>query len=318
MATFAQAWNQAWIDVPDADPLQVRQWAQHAYKRLSSARRWGWLLKQAAFQLEASIEPASVGVTRGSTTVTSAGLFTNAAVVGRQFRTGSYPVYTILARPDANTLTLDRGYEGVTNPAATDSEILTAYVTAPSDLDAIDVVVDLVNQVRIGHWYTQEQLSLLDPTRTNAYSGPIRGLFSGPAYSSGGLPVWEAWPYTTAAATLPYIYVRKIADLADADTLPGVLGDRADILALGARFEAARFPGTAQQKNPYYNLALAEMLGGDLVREITGLTLKDDDLYQQNWSTIPWSRFPLANLAPTADYLRHTDAPAWETYGFGY
>lgn len=320
MATFAQAWNQAFLDVPAAGALQVRQWAQNAYKRLYDSRNWSWKIKRSAFLLDTAREPAAVGVSYGSATVTSAALFV-AGDQGRQFRVGTYPVYNIVTFTDASTIVLDRPYEGEDNAAA-ESEILSAYVTAPADLEAIQCVVDLVNQVRIGHWYTQEQLSLLDPTRTNAYSGPIRGLFSSSLSPSGGqAPAgrlqWEAWPYTTTRASLPYSYFLRAADLADGDNLPGILYDRPDVIALGAKYEAAKWPGTPSMKNPYFNLALAEMLGQELAKMLTQLSIRDDDQFPQDWDTVNWSAFPLANLAPTADYLRHTDSPAWAAYNGG-
>lgn len=319
MATFGQAWNQAWLDVSDADALQVRQWTQNGFKKLCDSRQWSWRIKRSAFQLYDSREPV-VTVTRGSATVTSAAQFV-AADQGRQFRVGSYPVYTIITYTDASTIVLDRPYEGL-DAVGTDSEILSAYVTAPADLEAIQIVVDLVNQVRIGSWYTQEQLSLLDPTRTNAYSGPVRGLFSLALSPPGGNTPsgryqWEAWPYTTSAATLPYSYVTHTADLADTTELPGILGQRPDVLALAAKYEASKWPGNAQNKNPYFNLTLAEMLRKELGDAITQLSIRDDDQFPQDWGTIPWSLFPLANLAPTADYLRHTDATAGAAYNGG-
>ena len=42
-----------------------------------------------------------------------------------------------------------------------------------------------------------------------------------------------------------------------------------------------------------------------------------DDMFAQDWTTVNWSQFPLANLAPTASYLQHTDAPAWSAYNGG-
>lgn len=324
MATFAQAWNQAWLDVPGAGALQVRQWTQNAYKRLCDSRQWTWRIKRAAFLLQASRDLAAVGVIYGSPNVSAAALFV-AGDLGRQFRVGTYPVYTIITFTSTSAVVLDRPFEGTTDPAA-EAEILSAYVTAPSDLEAIQIVIDLVNQVRIGHWYTQEQLSLLDPTRTNAYAGPVRGLFSlglSPAGGStpAGLLQWEAWPYTTSPASLPYSYVTKAADLADTAQLPGILHDRPDVLALGAKYEAAKWPGTPSTKNPYFNLTLAELLGRELAGMLGQLSIRDDDQFPQDWGTIPWGRFPLANLAPTAEYLRGTDAVAGDWGGgapYGY
>lgn len=320
MATFAEAWNQAFLDVPAAGALQVRQWAQNAYKRLFDARAWSWRIRRSAFLLEAAREPAAVGVTYGSANVSSAALFV-AGDQGRQFRVGTYPVYNIVTFTSTSAIVLDRPYEGETDAAA-ESEILSAYVTAPADLEAIQIVVDLVNQVRIGHWYTQEALSLLDPTRTNAYSGPVRGLFSSSLTPSGGnitagLLQWEAWPYTTSRASLPYSYLTKSFDLADSDNLPGILAQRPDVLALGAKYEAAMWPGTPSQKNPYFNLTLAEMLGRQLGDALTQMAIRDDDQYFQDYTSVSWAQFPLANLAPTADYLRHTDSPAWAAYNGG-
>ena len=320
MATFAQAWNQAFLDVPAAGSLQVRQWAQNAYKRLFDARAWSWRIKRSAFLLDDARDLA-VSVTEGSATITSVGLFV-AGDQGRQFRVGTYPVYNIVTYTDANTIVLDRPYEGETLALVAEGEILSAYVTAPADLEAIQIVVDLTNQVRIGHWYTQEQLSLLDPTRTNAYSGPVRGLFSSSLTPSGGaitagLLQWEAWPYTTTRASLPYTYLTKSSDLLDEDQLPGILRERPDVLALGAKYEAAKWPGTPSQKNPYFNLALAEMLGREMAGMLMQLSIRDDDQFPQDYTQVSWAQFPLANLAPTADYLRHTDSPAWAGYNGG-
>lgn len=128
---------------------------------------------------------------------------------------------------------------------------------------------------------------------------------------------WEAWPYTTSRASLPYSYLTKASDLLDTTELPGILRERPDVLALGAKYEAAMWPGTPSQKNPYFNLTLAEMHGRRLAQMVDQLAIRDDDQYPQDWGGAPWHLFPLANVAPTADYLRYTDSPAWGSYNGG-
>ena len=284
----------------------MRKWGQQAYARLWDARRWTWTLKRNVIAIADSVSLASVGVTAGSPNVTSAALFT-AAMLNRQFRVGTCPIYTIRTVTDASNLVLDRPYETATDAAA-EAEVLDVYPVPPADFGSFVVVIDLVNQVRVGHWYDQALLNQLDPARTNTDASP-RGVFSGTPRYDGRL-AYEVWPYATAACQLPYIYKQAPQVPADTADLPGVLAAHSDALELMTKIEAAMWPGTAEQPNPYASLPRAEKLQAMLAPGLRQLFIRDDDQYSQDWDQSLYPGFPLANLAPTANSLRMTDAPA--------
>ena len=306
MPTFSQSVNNAWLELPGVPYLLVRKWGQQALARLWDARRWSWTLKRSSISILDSISLAAVGVTLGSPNVTSAALFT-AGMLNRQFRVGTCPIYTVRTFTDPSNITLDRPYETTTDPTAA-AEILDVYPVPPTDFGSFVVVIDLVNQVRIGHWYDQALLNQLDPARTNTDPSP-RGIFSGTPRYDGRL-AYEIWPYTTAACQLPYIYKQNPQVLADSADLPGVLGQHGDVLELMTKIEAAIWPGTREEPNPYFSLQRAETLKQMLTPLIRQLENRDDDQYSQNWDQQLYAGWPMANLAPTANYLRMTDAPA--------
>lgn len=303
MPTFGQVWRSAAAKHPGVPPLVVRSFAQDAWKALADSRQWGWRRQQQTFLLR-DARDLEVTVTQNSTTVTSAALFV-AADLYRQFRVGTYPVYTINEFVSTSEITLDRVYTGASD--TDDAQILDAYLTVPDNFQQFLLVVDLAQQCRIGHWYTQEQLSLLDPVRTNASDGSPRGLFAA-GYDAIGRLRYEVWPYTNSEQQLPYWYTTIVADLADDEDLPGVFKTRGDVLETGARVECARFAGTPAQKNVGYDLVLAERLDQNFRELLRQLTIRDDDQYFQD--LVQYSNWPLAALAPTADYLRRTDWPA--------
>lgn len=314
MATFGDAWRSAAAKSPGVPPLTIRSFAQYAWKALSDSRQWGWRRRQRGFRLEATRALASVVVTANSPTITSAALFL-AADLGRQFRVGTYPIYTVVDVASTSQITLDRPYLGDTDPAAA-AEILDAYVTVPANFQQFLLVIDLVQQCRIGHWYTQEQLSMLDPVRTNASDGSPRGLFAADYSPINNRVRYEIWPYATNAYQLPYWYTLVTADLADDEELPGPFRHRGDVLELGARIACARYAGTPAQKNVGYDLALAEALDKDWRQLLRQMENRDDDQYAQD--LVQYANWPLAALSPTADYLRRTDWPAgaWD-WGMG-
>jgi hypothetical protein len=104
--------------------------------------------------------------------------------------------------------------------------------------------------------------------------------------------------------------------LADDYIFQGVLGDRTDVLETGALAAAAKWPGTAEQKNPYFNLALARDQQEEFQRMIYQLDLRDDDLYQQSISNIPWERFSTFTWAYDTHRLRETDATLGSYFGY--
>ena len=111
------------------------------------------------------------------------------------------------------------------------------------------------------------------------------------AQSAPGVPRYEFWPHQTALYTFPYLYESRAVDLSDPGAvLPRFI--RGDVLLEVALKNAARWPGTKANKNPYYDLNLARMHEINSEKMIQELEVQDDNTALQDYR-ISW----LNNLA---------------------
>jgi len=304
--TFADVWRRVRLSCPGVPFGLCRQWTQQAYTTLGERRPWNWSRVHAQLQVP-SARSVSATFTPGSLTVTSAGLFTTADI-GVQIRVGNIPVYTIQDVPDINTATLDMPWTGLAGVLT--AQILQMYQTMPADFGAFLLVIDPYNQRLIPWWYTQEDLARLDPTRFSSDATPrvlvSRQLSTVP--TTLGQVQYEWWPSPLVAKAFPYYYRQRPPILGDDDPLVGVLAAHSDILETGALMRCARWPGTAAQKNPYFNLGTYKALADEFDRECAKLELRDDDTNQDTWTTMPYHRWATWDLTFDTRYLRSTDA----------
>lgn len=314
--TFETVWRSVRLSVPNAPPLLVQQWVLDAYRTLRDRRGWSWAIIQNQL-IWADARSLAVATTAGSPTVTSGGLFV-AADVGRQFRVGTYPIYTIIARPDANTLTLDLPYEG-SGVGAVTAQILDAYATLPEGFSRFVAIVDPNNQRLVPWWATWEEMDLLDPIRASTASVPrlLAARKTSSLSSTAGRTQYEYYPKPTVAGALQYYAIGAPTALAQDYVFPGLLGDRPDILRTGALAQAAQWPGTTDLKNPYFNLALSIQLGRQFDALSNQLDLRDDDVYQQSIDNLPWQKWRTWVWAYDTALLRMTDATLGSYAGFG-
>lgn len=305
--TFEEAWRLARNHFPGVPPLLVRDWVQDAYTRFCEYRGGGWafLRKEASINILAS-RSLSITFTQGSTAITSAALFV-ASDAGRQLKVSTYPIYTIASVTDASNAVLDQSYAD-TGGALT-ATILDAYMTCPADFKRFVVIVDKYNQRILPFWISQDEQDLSDPARTNSDSGPRYLIAQGfsTATATLGQVRYEFAPYPTSARQYPFLYYRQAERFSETSSLPGVLSNRADLLKLGAQLAASEWPGTLEQKNPYYNLQLAQRFETKWEFDVQQLSLADDNQYPEDLMAVHWARryFP---LAATTNYLRMTDA----------
>ena len=106
--------------------------------------------------------------------------------------------------------------------------------------------------------------------------------------------------------------------LADTDQLRGVLAERPDVLELGALARAAKWPGTNDKPNAYFDLRLAMTLQQDFERVAIQIDLRDDDIASQDW--VPqdiWGRYSAWDYAQSLSTLRASDAGVGDYLG-GY
>lgn len=317
MATFGETWRKVNLHAPAAPALLVQSWVQDAYRELVDARGWGFRTIQSQLTFLAS-RTIAVTVTQGSDIVTSAGLFV-ATDQNRTFRVGTYPMYQIARYIDANSLQLVLPFYG-TGAGVVQAEILDAYVTMPSNFRRFAVIVDPVNQRLVPWWCTQEELDLLDPTRTSANSVPrmLASAATSQLPDSLGNVQYEYWPKPSAAGALQTYIVQGPAPLRDGDSFWGVLRDRPDVIIHGALARCAVWPGTELKPNPYFSIQLANYHKGEFARLVNQLDLRDDDTAQQSWSTIPWQRWSAWAWAYDTKLLQATDATLADYVGGGY
>jgi hypothetical protein len=315
--SFGQLWRKMRLYVPGAPVFLVKEWVEHAFKSIADRRGWVFMQSQGQITWDDNRPNLAVTLTRGSRTVTSVGLFSSADV-GRQFAQGTYPIYTIVACDNANQITLNEPYYGLVDGAVTDAQILDAYAVMPANFSQFLVVCDPVNQRLIPWWATQEEITLVDPTRTSADSVPRLLVASSPSTNPAtlGQMTYEYWPKPTAQGALQYYSWNRPVALRDDTIFRGVLGTRPDILLRGAQAQAALWPGTADRKNPYFNIALASHLDEQFEQLITQIDLRDDDQSPQSWETIPWARFNQWAWAYNTHLLQRTDATLADYAGY--
>jgi len=311
---FGYCWRTVRLYVPLAPSFLVREWVNGAWKKLAKMRHWSFLRGELTLQIAAERAPLTVTVTKNSATVTSAGLFL-AADAGRQFRVGTFPTYTVQTFTDANTIVLDTVYTGVSSAAAA-AAIFDGFATLPADFESFRLIADPYNQRRLAYWISEDQLNLLDPTRQAGDSGPRILVPRAPSTYTPtlGRVQYEYWPRPTAARAYPARYNKQAARIDDTTLFSGVLADGAEVLVDGALAEAALWPGTPDQKNPYFNTDVARAKSAAFLDGIQRLSLRDDDQAPDDLATVHWERWPLADLAYNDQSLRATDATVADLY----
>jgi hypothetical protein len=312
--TFGYCWRTVRLYCPAAPTFLAREWVNAAWKQLAAARRWGFMRGELALTINASRAISACVVTRGSTQVTSAGLFLSADA-GRQFQVSTFPTYTIQTFTDVNTIELDRAY-GEDSDADAAATVLDAYATMPADFGSFRIIADPYNQRRLAFWITEDQINIMDPTRSAGDSGPRCLIARAPSTYTPtlGRVQYEYWPRPTAARSYPALYNKQADRLNDSDTFTGVLADGAEVIVAGALMQAAQWPGTGDKPNPYFNAGIARDKRGEFLDGIQKLSLRDDEQYPDDLATVNWSRWPLADLAYNDAALRATDATVGDLY----
>ncbi len=302
------------LHVPDAPVMLVRDWVQSTYAQLTDFRPWAWTWEPGQIVWQDSRDLAAVTVTLGSPTVTSAALFV-AGDLGRQFTVGNFPIYTVAAVVSTSEITLDQPFQG-TEDGSREATSLDAWTTMPETFGAFLAVVDQVNQRWVPWWMTTEELDLLDPTRTS-YGPPTVLASQGLSQQTAtlGQAQYALWPLPTDAGSLQYYMRVRPAALTDDSPFKGVLASRPDVIQTGALAQAAKWPGTRDRPNPYFNLALARSLNEEFLTLLMQLDLRDDDVNPMSLDKIPWQRWTAWTWAYNTQYLQMTDATLGAYFG---
>lgn len=311
--TFRDIWSTVLLHAPTVPVALAQRWAQDGYDKLIANRHWAWTRRESTLTTQAS-RAVTVGAQQGSTTLTSSGGFI-AGDAGRQIRCGTEYIYTIDTFQDVNTVLLTQPYrEASGSKAATISDI---YLLMPEDFRSFYTVQDLVNSRPICWWISGERLDLYDPARQAADSR-FRVLVShaiSQRQATFGRVGYEAWPHPTGAGTYVMTYFTRTDALANDTPLQGAIATFTKVIEKYALSEAAKWPGTPTQKNPYFNLPLSAVLLADFEKAYQETDVLDDDQYLMNLSQIDLSAFGMASISASTNLLQRTDADVSDYFG---
>lgn len=295
--------------VPQIPITLAEQFIRDRYRRILRRRDWSGLRREDQFLLRAAKTDGSVDVLFGDDVVVGNGTSFDTDDVGRQFKVGQgSPVYTITGVDvGAQELTLNMPI-GITDAANAGYWVLDAFVTPPEDFMKFLVVTHPVMGWRLQHWVTVGELNLMDPQRTfmgQPYALADR-MYDAATNTTNATcrPQYEAWPYATSRQVLYYLYTINGSDLVSPSDVP-IWPIRTDAIVSGALADVARWPGTADNPNPYFARpdywTAYEREYEDKMIEIER---QDEEVYMTMLEMYPMYGFPLAPFTYSASWIQ--------------
>jgi hypothetical protein len=313
--TFGDLWRKVSLQASAVPPMLVRSYVQDAYQDATGGRRFSWMRRWYQPTTVAS-RTLAVVATQGSATLTGAFV---ASDLNRQVRATNQGVpYTIVAIDAGYTeATLDQAWAGTGGSLTV--TISSAFLFLPENFDGCRTLSNLVVQQAMPWWYTSEQLDRWDPNRLWADSTAriiaARGVWTGGG-TMDGRQVYEWWPYPSATAVYQMSYYAKL-EPTDDDRLQGQFATRAEVLETGALAKCALYPGTAERKNPYFNLQLAQMLEKAFQESLQQISVRDEDTSPaEEYNRVDW-RWVQGIVPMDTHLLRSTDASLGDYWGGG-
>ena len=264
-------------------------------------------MKRGQFLVPASYTTGTATVVRSSTTVTGVGTAWTAAMVDRQFRMSSNPIYTIVSvNVIAQTLVIDQPWGGASVTAGP-YEIYQSLFAVPTDFHSFVSVYDSKLNWQLYLNYTQGELNTWDSQRASRGQAWIVAPFDTYLPSGGTIPLMrvEFWPTQTAEYVYSMLYESRPTDLQDSGaTLPRHV--RGDLLLEMALAEAARWPGpSTERKNPYASIQLAAMHDKRAEFMIMEMERQDDQMWEQDVSYQQSTGFPMVPFLDSAWLQSH-------------
>jgi hypothetical protein len=308
LSTFVDLWRDLLVLAPNL-PIPFAQRAVNvAYRRALDSFRWSALRGESEFYIPVPETTGTVDVTQNSLTVTGAGTAWTSALVGRQFFVGGKaPYYTVAAVSSPTSLTLDRVW-GAASATGQSYSIQLVYLTPVSDFLQFTDIRDVTNNWRWMGLTTVEFLDKFDAQRS--YSGTSYVLAAVPPGSTAtGFPRYEIYPRPPGEASYPYRYIRRPAELSANSDVP-LYPIRPETLRYGALAEIAKWPGTSDRPNPYFDTnifaeneaAFQESVGRDnrIDQEINPTDLSYEPV-STGFPSFPWS----------ASFIQSHPLPGW-------
>lgn len=312
-ATFGDLWRKVSLQASAVPPLLVRAYTQDAYQEATQGRRFSWMRR---WYQPTTVASRTLDITATAGSVLIQGAFV-ASDLNRQVRSTNQGVpYTIVEiNPGFTEATLDTEWAGTGGSLTV--TILSAFLFLPENFDGCRTLSNLTVQQPMPWWYTSEQLDFWDPNRIWADSTAriiaARGVWSGGG-TMDGRQVYEWWPYPSATAVYQMSYYAKL-EPADDERLQGQFATRNEVIETGALARCAMYPGTAERKNPYFNLQLAQMLEKSFQESLQEASVRDEDTSPaEEYNRIDW-RWVQGLVPMDTHLLRSTDATLASYYG---
>lgn len=304
--TFEQLWKRIQLYAPDLPTPLAQEFINTAYSHGLTWDRWRELRNEFEYHLPLVYQTGSVTVANGNSVVTGAGTVWTTSMQYRQFMVNSIsPMFTIIAVDiGAQTLILDRPYNGTQEGAALPYEIGQYYLDAPTDFLAWDIVRDIDNNWKLHTNFQQRQIDVWDTKRaTTGTPWVVAAAPSRPSYTNAvdAIPTtqapvqrYEFWPRASPGPkTYSCRYIRKPPLLQNPDDR-AILPMRGDILRKGALAELALWPGTATVQNPFYNIQNHNVMQKEFVAGLSEAWKMDQEgaqtaILYEDWEGVPYA-----------------------------
>lgn len=200
---------------PAAGILLSQQFINDAWHQLQARREWSWRRKSGTFAPPNLYQTgtASTNVSVGSATlITGSGTVWTPQMVGQQIRIGGllYPYYTIAQYLSPTSLLIDQPWAGPDVSGQT-YQILQCFYPVPGDFNYFYTAVSIKDSYRLWTNVTENDLSMLDPQRTNqgqTYAVAFKDFTSNYGGSIGScIQVNGTGPDPVSTTTYGYNYV---------------------------------------------------------------------------------------------------------------
>ena len=296
--SFADIWGSVLLRCPDAGPLFAQDLVKNAYRRLWKRRRWSWLIKTNQFIVPQLINTGTVSVTIGSTTVVGVGTSFNSSMVGLQFRVATTgPIYDIAAVTNSTHLTLSLPWGFTQSLTNVGYQIYRCFFVPPTDFHAFVTLWDPNYNWQLNLNIDQRTINAYDAQRANfqqAYVVSFRD-YALDANSNPTVPRYELWPHNQSQYVYPFQYEIQPPDVSVSGVvLPQYI--TGDVLMEMAMEDVARWPGTIEKPNPYFNIPLANDQRNKVEKMLFDVERQDDETYvqsvQYDISQLPFAPLP--------------------------
>lgn len=320
---YGQIYRDVLVYAP-ATPLPLaKKLVRDAYRSVIDRYRWSALRKQEIFRVTAPVASSDVTGDSAISVVPGTRVFETSHDVYVEFQTtypqwigqqlicdGKSPIYTITdvqlagTLPEALLITVDMAVGAPANSGSSyipDSwSIQPVYLTPADDFDMFISVIDVDNNWRIRTDVLQEVLDKWDANRSSTGTPWVLAATSFNAATAtggtlAGVPRYELWPRYSGAKQYPYRYYKRADLVEDTDVPIWPLSHRTEVLKQFALAEIAKWPGTKDKPNPYFNIQLFNQHKQDFLDELYKLQKQDqevagtDQSYADSWSQLPFS-----------------------------